>query len=113
MKSFFICFMLIGITACSSSTVIKTTDPDARIYVNDEYVGTGQATYTDTKVAFSKNDVKIERPGCAADSHTFTRNEKAEAGAIFSGFFVLVPWLWITEYKPERSYEYDCTPAEG
>ncbi|HJN95081.1 MAG TPA: hypothetical protein QGF41_05150 [Gammaproteobacteria bacterium] len=28
-------------TACSSSTVIRSSDPDARIYVNGEYLGTG------------------------------------------------------------------------
>ena len=111
MKIIYLCILLLCLSACSSSTVIKSSDPDARIYVNDEFVGTGQAVYTDSKVSFSNNDVTIEKSGCAPASHNFRRNEKADGGTIAGGFFVFVPGLWVTEYKPEHSYEYDCVAA--
>ena len=56
------------VTACSSSTVIRSSNPDSRIYMKGEYMGTGHALYTDQKVAFSKNDVEIRKDGCAAET---------------------------------------------
>ena len=43
-----------ALAACSSGTSIRVSDPDARIYVNDEYVGTGKGYYSDRKPAFTK-----------------------------------------------------------
>ena len=38
-----ICFAILGALAgCSSGTNIHVSDPDARIFVNDEDVGTGK-----------------------------------------------------------------------
>ena len=48
-------------TACTSSTVIRSSDPDARIYVNGEYIGTGRAYYSDQKVAFSESPDFLSR----------------------------------------------------
>ena len=59
-------FSAMLVTACSSSKVIRSSDPDSRIYVKGEYMGTGHAQYADQKVAFSKNDVEIRKDGCAA-----------------------------------------------
>ena len=101
------------LTACSSTTVIRSSDPDARIFVNGEYLGTGEATYTDRKVAFSSNTVTIRKPGCADQHHEFQRNEDPDFGAIISGFFVYVPFLWVTEYKEQRGYDFQCTPGEA
>ncbi|MEM9301060.1 MAG: hypothetical protein AAGE01_03060 [Pseudomonadota bacterium] len=103
--------VLVGaLSGCSASTTIRASDPDARIYVNGEYIGTGQARYSDRKVAFSKNEVVLQRPGCQADSHEFHRNEDPDVGAIIGAFLFYVPVLWVTEYKDERAYEYDCMP---
>ena len=64
----------------------------------------------DQKVAFSRNLVEIRKQGCLPESHIFRRDEKADIGAIIAGVFVLVPFLWMTEYKPERAYEFECVP---
>ena len=102
------------LSACTGSTVVRSSDPDARIYVNGEYIGTGEANYSDRKVSFSKNDVLLRRPGCQGESFSFRRNEEPEGGAIFTGILFTVPLLWVTEYKDEHSYEYECIPeSEG
>jgi hypothetical protein len=101
------------LTACSSATVIRSSDPQARIYVNGEYIGTGQATYSDRGVAFSRNDVVIRREGCEPSKHHFRRNEDPDGTAIIGGLLFAVPFLWVTEYKHERAYEYDCQPGSG
>ncbi len=95
-------------SACTSSTVIRSSDPNSRIYVNGEYMGTGEAYYSDEKVAFSRNKVEIRKEGCRTDYHSFRRNEEADLGAIVGGIFLTVPFLWVTEYKPHRAYEYNC-----
>ncbi|MBL4582709.1 MAG: PEGA domain-containing protein [Gammaproteobacteria bacterium] len=98
------------VTACSSSTEIRSSDPESRIYVNGEYLGTGHATYTDQKVAFSKNEVEIRKDGCAAEYYSFRRSEEADVGAIVGGLLWTVPFLWITEYKPHHGYDFECVP---
>jgi hypothetical protein len=95
-------------TACSSSTVIRSSDPDARIYVNGEYLGTGRARYSDEKVAFSRNDVEIRKDGCRSDYHSFRRSEEADVGAIIGGIFFTVPSRWGWEYKRRHNYDFQC-----
>ena len=112
MKIILISLSLLLIGACSSTTIIKTSDPDARIFVNGEYIGVGEATYSDKKVAFSNNSVTLKKSGCEPVSYSFRRNEKPDAGAIVGGIFVTIPFLWVTEYKKEHNYEYDCTPID-
>ncbi len=104
------CLFLL-LSACSSATVIRSSDPQARIYVNGEYIGTGEGTYADRKVAFSRNEVTIRKDGCESSSHHFRRNEDPDGTAIIGGLLFTVPFLWVTEYKDERAYEYDCRPA--
>lgn len=101
------------LAACSSSTMIRTSDPDARIYVNGEYVGTGEAEYSDRKVSFSKNVVTLKKAGCAEQRYEFRRNEDPDGGAIIGGLLVGVPFLWVTEYKGHRAYEYECQQGPG
>ena len=109
MKITLIALSLLLISACSSSTTIRVSDPDARIFVNGEYVGVGEGTYSDKKVAFSNNDVMIKKAGCDPVSYNFRRSEKPDAGAIVGGVFLTIPFLWVTEYKKEHSYEFDCS----
>lgn len=104
---------VLAFSACSSETRIRVSDPDARIYVNGEYVGTGRGYYSDRKPAFTKQKVTLRKSGCAEESYTFRRNERPDLGAIFSAYFLAVPILWVTQYKPHHAYEYDCVPAAG
>ena len=113
MKSAYLIISLLLLSACSSTTTIRASDPDARIYVNGEYVGTGQANYTDRKVAFSNNEVTLKKEGCASTAYSFRRNEDPDGGAIVGGILVGVPFLWVTEYKDEHAYEFDCTPSSS
>ncbi|MDX1570725.1 MAG: hypothetical protein R3200_09585 [Xanthomonadales bacterium] len=110
MRTLLIASMALASIGCASSTVIRSSDPDARIYVNGEYVGTGHAHYRDRKVSFAKNEVTIRKDGCAPAEYDFRRNEDPDFGAIVGGYFLTVPFLWTLEYKDEHAYEYDCRP---
>lgn len=97
-----------SILACSSTTLIRSSDPDAKIYIDGEYKGKGQVSHTDTKTIGSVTSVRLEKKGCEPMVYSFSRNEEFDAGACAGGVFVLVPFLWIQKYKPEHSYEYEC-----
>jgi hypothetical protein len=99
--------------ACSSGTHIKVSDTDARIYVNGEYVGTGDGYYSDRRPAFSKQEVTLRKDGCAEQSYTMRRNERPDLGAIISAYYLAVPILWVTQYKHKHAYEFDCLQASA
>lgn len=96
------------LSACSSGTSIRVSDPDARIYVNGEYIGTGQGHYSDRRPAFSRQDVTVRKEGCEQESYTLRRNERPDLGAIVSAYYLVLPILWVTQYKQTHAYEYDC-----
>ncbi|HEX6993089.1 MAG TPA: hypothetical protein VF339_02990 [Gammaproteobacteria bacterium] len=103
----------VALTACSSATTIRVSDPDARIYVNGEYVGTGKGHYSDRKPAFTKQEVTVRKEGCEPQHYTLRRNERPDVGAIVTAYYLYLPILWFTQYKPHHAYEFDCTPRDG
>lgn len=100
------------LASCSSTTMIRSSDSQAKIYVDGELKGTGAASHTDTKMMGSSTSVRIEKQGCEPAHYSFSRNEEFDVGACVGGAFVLVPFLWIQKYKPERTFEYSCTPKK-
>ncbi len=109
-----IALTLLGVlTACSSGTHIRVSDSDTRIYVNGEYVGTGDAYYRDRKPAFSKQKVTLRKDGCIEQTHTMRRNERPDLGAIVSAYYLALPILWLTQYKHQHAYEFDCLQASA
>ena len=96
------------LAACSSGTHIRASDEDARIYVNGDYVGTGDAYYSDRRPAFTTQNVTLRRDGCVEQSYTMRRNEKPHYGAIISAAAFAVPILWVTKYKGQHDYEFEC-----
>lgn len=107
-KPFVALTLAASIVGCTSSTLIRSTDADAKIYVDGEFKGKGQYTYSDTKIVGSTTSVRLEKEGCDPMSFSFSRSEEFDAGACAGGVFVLFPFLWVMKYKPERTYEYVC-----
>lgn len=99
---------LISVLGCSSTTVVRATDPDTRIFIDGEYAGLGQAIHTDQKILGSITDVTFRKNGCDAQQYRFSRNERVDAGAVIGGILFLFPFLWTMKYKPERTYEFRC-----
>ena len=101
------------LTACSSGTTIRVSDEEARIFVNGEYVGTGHGHYSDRKPAFTRQEVTLRKEGCEEQSYSFRRNERPDVGAIVSAYYLALPILWLTQYKQNHAYEFDCEQAEA
>jgi len=95
-------------SACSSTTLVQSSDPAAKIYIDDEFKGTGSASHTDTKIVGSNTQVKLKKEGCETQTFNFSRNEDFDAGACAGGVFFLFPFLWIQKYRPIHSYEFSC-----
>lgn len=93
------------LASCSSKTLIQSNPSGAKVYLNGEAVGTTPYTHEDTKIVGSTTSVKLEKEGYEPFITSFSRNEKADVGAIIGGVFVLFPFLWTMKYKPERTYE--------
>lgn len=98
----------ISLVGCSSTTSIRVSDPDARIYVNGEYVGTGKGRYSDRKPAFTRQVVTLRKEGCEEETYSFRRNEQPHLGAIVSAYYLVLPALWFLQYKDHRAYELEC-----
>jgi hypothetical protein len=104
---------LVTLGACSSGTSIRVSDADARIYVNGEYVGTGNAHYSDRKLMFTKQEVTLRKDGCEPQRYTFRRNERPDLGAIVGAYYLAVPLLWVAQYKHDHEYEFVCERLLG
>ncbi len=113
MKRLIVLASLAGLAACSSGTHITVSDSDARIYVNGEYVGTGGGYYSDRKPAFTKQEITVRKDGCEEQTYTMRRNERPDLGAIVSAYYIGLPILWLTQYKHQHAYEFDCLQASA
>lgn len=91
--------------SCSSTTVLKTTPPGAKVYLNDQLVGTTPYKYSDSKIIFMRNDVRLEKEGYETLYTSFSRSEDVEIGAIIGGFLFIVPFFWALKYNPVHFYE--------
>ena len=108
----FVNLLLVGMflltVSCSSTTKISSSDREARIYVNGEYLGNGSAVYSDQKIVGSTNTVTIKKKGCRDNNYTFARSEELDVGACIGGVLAFAPFLWIMKYKPIHSYDFEC-----
>lgn len=100
-----------ALAGCSSGTRIHVSDPDARIYVNGEYVGTGKGRYSDIKPAFTKQVVTLRKDGCDEETYSFRRNERPALGAIVGAYYLVLPALWFLKYKDRHAYDFECRAA--
>jgi hypothetical protein len=108
MKALLLLAVVTTLAACSSGTSIHVSDPDARIYVDGEYVGAGKAHYSDRKLMFTKREVTLRKDGCEPQLYTFRRNERPDVGAIIGAYYLAVPLLWTAQYKDHHKYEFVC-----
>lgn len=98
-------------SSCSSSTIIQSSPSGAKVFLNNEPVGTTPYTHRDTKIVGSSTDVRLEKEGYQPFLTSFSRNEDVDVGAIIGGVFLLFPFLWTMKYKPSHSYELQAGAA--
>lgn len=103
------CLLFAG---CGSTTVIRTVPSGAKLYMDNEYMGTTPYDHFDTKIVGSKTNLHFKMEGYEEFDITLSRSEEVDVGAAVASFFVFpIPLLWIMKYKPIHTYE--LTPLNG
>jgi len=98
---------------CASSTQIITAPPDANVFINGEYIGRSPATHTDRKSNGAVNQVRVEKTGYEPFETSFTRDEKVNWWMLIPTLCLIVPIIWIMDYRPERMYLLRPLPQEA
>jgi hypothetical protein len=99
------------ISSCASTTMIRSYPENASIYINGEHVGETPYPYTDSKISFSSTNIRLEKEGYEPVYETLCRDEEIDAGAVVGGLLFWYPFLWTFKYKPVHSY--DLEPIDG
>lgn len=99
------------LTACSSSTVIRSNPPGAKVYLDNRFVGVTPYQMTDTKIVGSTTQVRLEKEGYKPLYAAITRNEEVDVLALVGGLFLLVPFLWVMKYQDEHVYDLTAMDA--
>jgi hypothetical protein len=106
-----LCAASLVATACSSSTVIRSNPPGAKVFIDGEMVGVTPYEMSDTKIVGSTTRIRLEYPGLAPTQASIKRSEEFDVVACIGGVFLLVPFLWIMGYKADHTY--DLTASQG
>lgn len=106
--------VILFLSSCSSSTIIRSEPPGARVYLNGQEVGKTPYTMTDEKIVGSKTILDLKLEGYEPFYTTIIRNEDLDVGALIGGIFVWIPLLWIMKYQPDHKYQLieKLTPAK-
>ena len=96
---------LCAVASCASTTVIQSQPSGARIYLDGQPVGVTPYIMSDTKIVGSTTMVRLEYPGFETTTGFISRNEELDVLALIGGLFVLVPFLWIMDYRPMHIFE--------
>ena len=91
--------------ACASATLIHSRPEGARIYIDGEPRGTTPYQYSDQKIVGSNTHIRLVMDGYQDTTASLQRNEEFNVGACIGGVFLLFPFLWIMNYRPEHTYE--------
>jgi len=96
---------LCAVASCASTTVIQSQPSGARIYLDGQPAGVTPYTMSDTKIVGSTTMVRLEYPGYEPTVGFISRNEELDVLALIGGLLVLIPFLWIMDYRPLHVFE--------
>jgi hypothetical protein len=89
---------------CKSSVKINTIPAGAKVYIDGEYRGETPYVQTDSKSFLSNTTLRLTKEGYT-DFTTPLVKDQFSATACCGGVLFLVPFLWIMDYSPEKTYE--------
>ena len=93
-------------TGCASSTMINSIPPGAKVYIDGQYLGRSPVTQKDTALLGSSKTVTLKLKGYSDRVGTI-RKDELKVGPLIGGLFVLVPFLWVTGYPSQYTFELD------
>ncbi len=93
------------LASCSSTTLIQSNPPKAKIFFDDFFMGETPYYHTDSRIVGSSFTIKLEKEGYQPLVSIITKDEEPDLGAIIGGCFFVVPFLWTLKYQEVHSYE--------
>jgi hypothetical protein len=96
------------LSACVSTTMIKTIPSAAKISIDGMLVGRTPHQHSDNKFVGSTSFIELKKDGCQTKTAILSRTEQFQVGPFIGGIFVWFPFLWVMGYNPERTYELEC-----
>ena len=97
------CVALLSL-GCSSTVKIQSLPGEAKVYIDGQYKGVTPYTQTDTKPFFLPGQLKLTKDGYR-DLTVDLKKDKFSTANCIGGVLVMVPFLWVLEYEPEKTYE--------
>jgi len=92
-------------SGCVSSTLIQSSPPGAKVYIDGEPMGVTPYWHADSKITGSITNVDLVKEGYEPLYAQFAKTEQVNVGAIVGGLFIWPIFLWSLEYKPTHSFE--------
>lgn len=89
---------------CASTTRINSVPPGARVFVDGQYLGRAPVTHEDSGPLWTSKPVMLKLDGYE-DQSGMIRKEELRVGPLIGGTLVLVPFLWLTGYPDEYTFE--------
>ena len=94
-------FFLFG---CTSTTLLKSNPPGAKLQVGGQVVGETPRFYTDKAVAGTVKTVTLKKEGYK-DLDGYIKRNKFSVPMLIGGIFLIVPFIWILEYPSQYYFE--------
>ena len=101
-------FFLFG---CSSTTLIKSNPPGAKLQVDGQSLGETPHFYSDKAAAGTVKTVTLRKEGYK-DFNSYIKREKLSVPALIGGIFLIVPFVWILEYPSQYNFEMEKAQKE-
>lgn len=92
------------LVGCSSSTMIKSIPPAAKLYIDGQYKCETPCTHSDTAAAGSSKTILLKKGGYK-DTTGVIKKEKLAVGPLIGGIFFLFPFIWLLGYESEYTFE--------
>lgn len=97
------------LSACQSKTDFRSSDPDATLVLEDGREFKGDIVYRDRKPAWGVAKVEIKKDGCETRHYEISKfDDFSLKNFLIAGITYGAGLIWITEYRPEYTLQFDC-----
>jgi hypothetical protein len=102
--------LILMMNNCSSTARLKSSDPQAQIYVDGIYLGKGSVLYKDRKVIGSHSRVDLKKVDCRVQSYLLSKDGQMNILTTAAGIVTVFPLWWSLGYADEYKFYFPCEP---
>ena len=92
------------LVGCSSTTMITSNPPGARLYIDDIYKCETPCSYTDSAPMGTAKTVLLKKEGFQ-ETRAKIRKEELDIGPLIGGIFFIFPYVWMMKYPSDYTFE--------